>query len=74
MTRRPLVLQLINRPAGQSNGVKEDLSNSTDKASNHDEWGEFLHIPGQKFFDFNKIRDEISRETEAKVGRNAGIS
>jgi replication fork clamp-binding protein CrfC len=33
-----------------------------------------LHIPGQKFFDFNKIRDEISRETEAKVGRNAGIS
>lgn len=74
VTRRPLVLQLINRPAGQSNGVKEDLSSSTDKASNHDEWGEFLHIPGQKFFDFNKIRDEISRETEAKVGRNAGIS
>lgn len=33
-----------------------------------------MHIPGQKFFDFNKIRDEISRETEAKVGRNAGIS
>jgi replication fork clamp-binding protein CrfC len=25
-------------------------------------------------FDFNKIRDEISRETDAKVGRNAGIS
>lgn len=73
MTRRPLVLQLINRPAGQSNGT-EDLSNSTDKASNPDEWGEFLHIPGQKFFDFNKIREEISRETDAKVGRNAGIS
>lgn len=47
---------------------------NTDKAANADEWGEFLHIPGQKFFDFNKIRDEISRETEAKVGRNAGIS
>lgn len=46
----------------------------TDKAANIDEWGEFLHIPGQKFFDFNKIRDEISRETEAKVGKNAGIS
>lgn len=39
-----------------------------------DEWGEFLHIPGQKFYDFNKIRDEIARETEAKVGRNGGIS
>jgi len=74
VTRRPLVLQLINRPA-QSNGVKsEDLENSTDKAANADEWGEFLHIPGQKFFDFNKIREEISRETDAKVGRNAGIS
>lgn len=74
-TRRPLVLQLINRPPqAQENGVKADLSNSTDKAANQDEWGEFLHIPGQKFYDFNKIRDEISRETEAKVGKNAGIS
>ncbi|KAK0727196.1 Dynamin central region-domain-containing protein [Lasiosphaeria miniovina] len=75
VTRRPLVLQLINRTAGsQSNGLEKELANSTDKAANMDEWGEFLHIPGQKFFDFNKIRDEISRETEAKVGRNAGIS
>lgn len=77
MTRRPLVLQLINRPATAStetNGTSEELEGSTDKAANVDEWGEFLHIPGQKFFDFNKIRDEIARETEAKVGRNAGIS
>ena len=76
MTRRPLVLQLINRPpAGlTSNGVKEiDLAGS-DKEANVDEWGEFLHIPGQKFFDFNKIRDEITKETEAKTGKNAGIS
>ncbi|KAI1375224.1 vacuolar sorting protein 1 [Hypoxylon crocopeplum] len=75
VTRRPLVLQLINRPAtSQTNGVKDELAGSTDKAANMDEWGEFLHIPGQKFYDFNRIRDEISRETEAKVGRNAGIS
>ncbi|KAJ1329233.1 vacuolar protein sorting-associated protein 1 [Microdochium nivale] len=74
VTRRPLVLQLINRPAGQSDSVNEDVENSTDKAANVDEWGEFLHIPGQKFYDFNKIREEISRETEAKVGKNAGIS
>ncbi|KAK4148122.1 Dynamin central region-domain-containing protein [Dichotomopilus funicola] len=74
VTRRPLVLQLINRPGqGQANGEKE-ITDTTDKQANADEWGEFLHIPGQKFFDFNKIRDEISRETEAKVGRNAGIS
>lgn len=31
-------------------------------------------MPGQKFHDFNKIRDEIVRDTEAKTGRNAGIS
>ncbi|KAH7033006.1 Dynamin central region-domain-containing protein [Microdochium trichocladiopsis] len=74
VTRRPLVLQLINRPAGQQNGVNEAVEKSTDKAANVDEWGEFLHIPGQKFYDFNKIREEISRETEAKVGKNAGIS
>ncbi|KAM5342579.1 hypothetical protein ACJ41O_013545 [Fusarium nematophilum] len=74
VTRRPLVLQLINRPA-QANGVKaEEIDTSNDKAANADEWGEFLHVPGQKFYDFSKIRDEINRETEAKVGRNAGIS
>jgi len=47
---------------------------SSDKEANVDEWGEFLHIPGQKFFDFNKIRDEIVKETDLKTGRNAGIS
>ncbi|PHH60430.1 hypothetical protein CDD81_1674 [Ophiocordyceps australis] len=73
-TRRPLVLQLINRPA-QTNGVsQEQVSTATDKAANPDEWGEFLHIPGQKYHDFTKIREEIARETEAKVGKNAGIS
>lgn len=75
MTRRPLVLQLINRqPHAKTNGVKEEIAGGTDKEANADEWGEFLHIPGQKFFDFNKIRDEIVKETEAKTGRNAGIS
>ncbi|KAE9974511.1 vacuolar protein sorting-associated protein 1 [Venturia inaequalis] len=85
VTRRPLILQLINRPASQkpaANGTEKEGEDSefsssmktTDKESNIDEWGEFLHIPGQKFHDFNKIRDEIVRETDAKTGRNAGIS
>jgi replication fork clamp-binding protein CrfC len=57
------------------NGVKEEkLEGTTDSEANLDEHGEFLHIPGQKFYDFNKIREEIVRETESKVGRNAGIS
>ncbi|KAL9018421.1 MAG: hypothetical protein Q9185_004264 [Variospora sp. 1 TL-2023] len=78
VTRRPLILQLINRSApnphqNQVNGVNGDVK-TTDKESNNEEWGEFLHIPGQKFHDFNKIREEIVKETESKTGRNAGIS
>ncbi|MDI1485827.1 MAG: vacuolar protein sorting-associated protein 1 [Ramalina farinacea] len=76
VTRRPLILQLINRtpPAlPQTNGVNGDMK-TTDEKSNVDEWGEFLHIPGQKFHDFNKIREEIVRETDQKTGRNQGIS
>ncbi|ORX51929.1 hypothetical protein DM01DRAFT_1367537 [Hesseltinella vesiculosa] len=63
VTRRPLVLQLINRPAPEQPNDKEPA-----------EWGEFLHLPGQKFTDFDKIRDEIVRDTDLKTGKNAGIS
>ena len=31
-------------------------------------------MPGEKYYDFNKIRDEIVKETESKTGKNAGIS
>ncbi|KAJ5649271.1 Vacuolar protein sorting-associated protein 1 [Penicillium longicatenatum] len=73
VTRRPLILQLINKAATtQSNG--DGKLETTDSESNVDEYGEFLHLPGEKFFDFNKIREEIVRETETKVGKNAGIS
>ncbi|KAF8061605.1 P-loop containing nucleoside triphosphate hydrolase protein [Lyophyllum atratum] len=78
VTRRPLVLQLINRPAGGVPGTSSPQINGkdkgADKAANADEWGEFLHLPGEKFYDFHKIRDEIVRDTEAKTGKNAGIS
>lgn len=73
VTRRPLVLQLINRPA--TGGAHPNAADKgADKAANADEWGEFLHLPGEKFHDFHKIRDEIVRDTEAKTGKNAGIS
>ncbi|KDQ59640.1 hypothetical protein JAAARDRAFT_126583 [Jaapia argillacea MUCL 33604] len=72
VTRRPLVLQLIHRAATSQANVNG--ADNTDKAANQDEWGEFLHLPGEKFYDFNKIRAEIVRDTEAKTGKNAGIS
>ncbi|PVV02492.1 hypothetical protein BB560_003054 [Smittium megazygosporum] len=62
VTRRPLVLQLIN------------IEKSKDEKEPNVDYGEFLHIPGKKFTDFSKIRDEIVRETELKTGKNAGIS
>ncbi|CEJ04678.1 hypothetical protein G6F70_008950 [Rhizopus microsporus] len=62
VTRRPLILQLINRPPKDN----EDPSQQ--------EWGEFLHLPGQKFYDFDKIRQEIIKDTELKTGKNLGIS
>ncbi|EJD53005.1 hypothetical protein AURDEDRAFT_133839 [Auricularia subglabra TFB-10046 SS5] len=73
VTRRPLVLQLINRPAAANaaNGAPAEKANGN---VNENEWGEFLHLPGKKFHDFNEIRNEIVRDTEAKTGKNAGIS
>lgn len=70
---------MINRPAAAkpAGEVKdEDLADKTDKMqlnqNNPDEWGEFLHLPGQKFHDFHKIREEIVRDTEKMTGKNAG--
>ncbi|KAI9178885.1 vacuolar protein sorting-associated protein 1 [Blastocladiella emersonii ATCC 22665] len=88
VTRRPLVLQLINRPAGGVEGADgasapapaaeagEDgpKEGSSDAAENADEWGEFLHLPGKKFFNFDEIRNEIVRDTNEKAGANTGIS
>ncbi|KAI4375897.1 hypothetical protein MLD38_013713 [Melastoma candidum] len=61
-TRRPLVLQLLQtkRKAG-GDGADE-------------EFGEFLHLPGKRFFDFSEIRREIQAETEREAGGNKGVS
>jgi dynamin 1-like protein len=39
-----------------------------------EEWGEFLHLPDKRFYDFNEIRKEIERETDRVTGKNKGIS
>ncbi|KAG9440179.1 hypothetical protein H6P81_020344 [Aristolochia fimbriata] len=59
-TRRPLVLQLVHSPKGADAGG--------------DEWGEFLHLPAKKFFDFGAIRREIQAETDKEAGGNKGVS
>ncbi|KAA0044287.1 dynamin-related protein 3A-like [Cucumis melo var. makuwa] len=49
--------------------VLQLLQTNTDK-----EYGEFLHLPGKKFYDFSEIRREIQSETEREVGGNKGVS
>ena len=66
VTRRPLILQLYNTSENYDAG-KENT------AAEGEEWGEFLHIPDQKFFDFRQIRKEIIAETDRLTGRNKGV-
>ena len=47
VTRRPLVLQLYGLAAGEKEHFGKDIP------ADVDEWGEFLHLPGQRFFDFS---------------------
>ncbi|KAJ9125441.1 hypothetical protein QFC22_000402 [Naganishia vaughanmartiniae] len=63
-------LQLLDEKLMRKRVTEEKGSNE----NNADEWGEFLHLPGQKFHDFSKIREEIVRDTEKMTGKNAGIS
>lgn len=61
-TRRPLVLQLVQTRLPEDNDL------------DYEEWGEFSHLPGQRFPDFSAIRHEIQIETEREAGANNGIS
>ncbi|KAI0478675.1 Dynamin central region-domain-containing protein [Xylariaceae sp. FL0804] len=73
VTRRPLILQLIN--------VEEDTSEPDPHAAyrnptqaRRSEWAEFHHIPGRKFTDFGDVKREIESETSRVAGNNKGIN
>jgi len=38
------------------------------------EWAEFVHKPGDKYYDFTKVREEIELDTDRICGRNKDIS
>lgn len=48
--------------------------NTNYKPEVKNEWGEFLHIPGRRFYDFSEIRREIENETARIAGKEKGIS
>ncbi|XP_018599673.1 dynamin-1-like protein isoform X5 [Scleropages formosus] len=67
VTRRPLVLQLVNVPPLEER-------KHTEGGVKAEEWGTFLHCKNQIFTDFGEIRREIEEETERGSGDNKGIS
>ncbi|XP_069556324.1 dynamin-1-like protein isoform X2 [Brachyistius frenatus] len=65
VTRRPLILQLVNVDPGDAR-KNED--------SDGEEWGKFLHTKHKIYTDFDEIRQEIENETARISGNNKGIS
>ncbi|CAG06088.1 unnamed protein product [Tetraodon nigroviridis] len=78
VTRRPLILQLVNSKAGTLlAGVKAlrvCLRLFKALSSLPVEYAEFLHCKGRKFVDFDEVRLEIEAETDRLTGSNKGIS
>ena len=77
MTRRPLILQLINLPSERDDAEDGDevhVPHTPASVAGQQEWGEFLHIPGRRFYDFAEIKREIEAETSRIAGNNKGIN
>ena len=76
VTRRPLILQLINIPVEEDENKDEQAytPHTPESVAQHGEWAEFHHIPGRKFRDFNQVRGEIENETSRIAGNNKGIN
>lgn len=88
VTRRPLILQLVNSKAGtlfipvgeKALQLSQRCANTAavsfpDALSSLPvEYAEFLHCKGRKFVDFEEVRLEIEAETDRLTGSNKGIS
>jgi dynamin 1-like protein len=62
--------------AGMSSSSSDGNNDKRDDGASSDEqqeWGEFLHQRGRKYYDFAQIRQEIIAETDRLTGRNKGI-
>uniref|UniRef100_A0A915BHT0 dynamin GTPase n=1 Tax=Parascaris univalens TaxID=6257 RepID=A0A915BHT0_PARUN len=70
VTRRPLILQLIN----VSLDDKETRKTPQGAEIKWDEWAQFDHSKDKLFSDFEEVRKEIENETERLTGSNKGIS
>ncbi|KOS20952.1 Dynamin-related protein DNM1 [Escovopsis weberi] len=73
VTRRPLILQLINIPDDESIPDAPDPYRSP-TAARRSEWAEFHHLPNRRFNDFLDVKREIENETSRVAGTNKGIN
>eukprot|EP00656_Telonema_subtile_P053169 TRINITY_DN761_c0_g1_i1.p1 TRINITY_DN761_c0_g1~~TRINITY_DN761_c0_g1_i1.p1 ORF type:complete len:782 (+),score=241.73 TRINITY_DN761_c0_g1_i1:134-2479(+) len=79
VTRRPLLLQLVNphkseweesvdeisgEPIWVNSLTGEKRSTEPERPTGGEEYGEFLHVPDKKWFNFTDIMNEIERFTE----------
>ena len=77
VTRRPLILQLINVPSEREDKPKNDevhVPHTAASVAGQGEWAEFHHQPGRKFRDFGEVKREIENETARIAGSNKGIN
>lgn len=77
VTRRPLILQLINVPSDRDDRPGDDevhVPHTPASVAGQDEWAEFSHIPGRRFYDFGEVKREIDNETARIAGNNKGIN
>ncbi|KAI2625131.1 Dynamin central region-domain-containing protein [Xylaria nigripes] len=73
VTRRPLILQLINVEDDESEPDTSAAIRSPTQAR-RSEWAEFHHIPSRRFTDFGDVKREIENETSRVAGSNKGIN
>ncbi len=79
VTRRPLILQLINVPEDENDpepilppGRQQQYLDPY--VARRSEWAEFHHIPNRRFTDFQDVKREIENETTRVAGSNKGIT
>ncbi|KUJ08617.1 uncharacterized protein LY89DRAFT_691041 [Mollisia scopiformis] len=71
VTRRPLILQLINIPTDDDDSPE---AHTAAAVATQPEWAEFHHIPNRRFTEFQDVKREIENETARIAGNNKGIN
>lgn len=77
VTRRPLILQLINVPDDEATDPAQNAAHASQwnpNVARPGEWAEFNHIPNRRFTDFGDVKREIENETARVAGNNKGIT